>query len=333
MLITSDVSSQNPNTKTINSQTDKYCSFHDSETHNTSDCIAKRRVETQNRHSSIKKPKTNFTTTKPLGFTTTNPTTKQTSVNKTNNQQEYYKVNKDTNTFNMIETFDNTFYTTHKSVQFKIQLDFGSSLSYISTQAASAISLTPKSIQPIVVTVADGRTISTTRKYNLQLNLFDESPLKPVDLHAMEGCNFDIILGRDFMKLNSVDILHSTGTIMVNGKKISHHQNFTLNTSPSEPLTAPETVNKLLLEYSSYIDTSKPITGVKFEIPLTLDLIVSKKSYPIAFHLYERLKKHVNMLISRNIISHSQSFFFKPVIRQIETRRKHKIVNRLSCAQ
>ena len=137
------------------------------------------------------------------------------------------------------------------------------------------------------------------------MNLKDGTLLDTVPLHILETSNFDIILGRDFMKLNKVDILHSSGNILIKNNSISHDQNVIFSIDESENKDYKTEVNKLLLIYSSSIDKYQPITGEKFKIPLINEQIVSSKPYPVPYHLYEKLKLHINELLERLIIRHS----------------------------
>ena len=70
-------------------------------------------------------------------------------------------------------------------------------------------------------------------------------------------------------------------------------------------------MNKILSEYTSLVDKTKPISDEEFEIPLISDTVVSCKPYPIKNHLRDKLK-HVDDLLATDTIAYTNSTFASP---------------------
>ena len=195
-----------------------------------------------------------------------------------------------------------------------MQIDFGSNLSYVSKKLVIQQNIPTIKITPLTISLADTTMKQIDEQITSTMTLYDKTPIQPMQLHVIDNCNFDLILGRDFMSANSVDILHSIGEIHIQGIPISHDQNIIFTTEINQKVDHMQHVNKLLSDYSSSIDKYKPILGEKFIIPLKSNTIVSRKPYAVPHHLLEKLKRHLHLLISRNFIRASNSHMQQLVI-------------------
>ena len=145
-------------------QPNKFCSFHNSNRHDTSECRAKMRPTVKNA------PKPLFNT-KPL------QKSYDKAFNPTTSKFPAFKENTD-NKLNSINVLNNFFKSSVNNVPASLQLDYGSNLSYINKQFAEKINIVSEVITPIEISLADGRKLCINEAYNLKMALYDSSQLE-----------------------------------------------------------------------------------------------------------------------------------------------------------
>ncbi|KAG0419306.1 Transposon Ty3-I Gag-Pol polyprotein, partial [Dictyocoela roeselum] len=269
-----------------NNHTSKFCSYHKTNNHDTSECRKMRRGQ--------------------------QPPDKQTRD--TTQGKPDHLINSVTEKINTLEIIGRI----HKD-NFTVLIDTGSARSWINEQLAVQNNLENQETSEIEAVMVDGQRVKSNRRTKFKLNIPEAREEFQVTANILNNMNANLILGMDFLYKQDSKIDLKRNIIILDGQKIpllnaqktdecteKLLKKLTYTTTAS--MKTPPEITKMLKD----AETRKEITLGKFtycnhEIKLKENKIFKKKPYKVPIHLISATKKEIEKLLQMKIIRKSES--------------------------
>ncbi|KRH94585.1 pol polyprotein, partial [Pseudoloma neurophilia] len=154
--------------------------------------------------------------------------------------------------------------------------------------------------------------------------------LSVVTLYELCSANYDLILGKDFLAKNGFKFDFKRGSVKVGNILVAQENKFVCSTSrDNDSQKHVFSMNSFIDNYKKTVDPLSPIKGVEFPIVLKCEQVISLKPYSISLHIRPQLREHINMLLDRGILKHSNSIFATPCFTIPKPNGSIRLVNDL----
>lgn len=237
--------------------------------------------------------------------------------------------NKKKNEINMVDSYHLLFLNLKipkLKLVVKALVDTGSSVTLIDQD--TAIKSKFKIIETEEKTVKLANNTETTLKNKVELRT---NTGENIILYCMKNLSHDIILGIDSLKKLRIRINFLNNCIYHNKRKIDASKlqikkSITLVANIQERAVSDDKIRVIISEYMQKINPEKPITGVKFTIPLNSDEIPNVKPFPEPPYKQEFLRIELKNLLDKNIIRKSQSMYSAPCFTKEKPDKTHRLL-------
>ncbi|KAG0420508.1 Transposon Tf2-6 polyprotein [Dictyocoela roeselum] len=289
--------------KSKNEKKPNYCDYHNTNTHDRSNCRALRKIS----HNSTQKEQNN--PSKSNFITEPKMSTQLIEISAKINDNKY-----------------------------NLLLDTGSTLSYIDETVAIQNNLPINETQKCTATLIDGSTVETTKETTIPFHIYgDETTIYKAKVKILNNMSLSGILGMNFLIENDAKIDLSEGILSLDNKHYELGMK-RLNDSLDQQIVAKTRINAHVDEtYKQKIDelvkeyklNNKPVgkmNSAEHKIVLTKNEVVTHPPYRISPRLLSKVQQEIEYLLENKIIRHSESSYNSPAFPILKNNGKIRLV-------